>query len=359
MTNERPGWRKLSVARRVIESSDVVSLHLVSADGSALPAFAPGQFLTFRLPGREGRPVPRNYSISSDPADLSHYRISVKREPEGLGSGHIHDAMTVGATVEVTGPKGDFVLNQSSSEPVLLLAGGIGITPLLAMAYALAKEGKRPAFLFHACRDSAVQPFRDELAELSRKAPNLKVFTRLERSVPEDKSRSNFAGEGRVTRALLREKLPLDAYQAYLCGPKPFMQAMYDCLVSLGLPENRIAYEFFGPAIKLEAHPETVLPVAPRSPQKQSVPTSTGATSVAFSKSGLTAEWDGQHRTLLDFAEAQGLTPEFSCRNGICSTCLTEVDGKVRYIEEPLDEPGPGKALICCSVPDGPVTLKL
>jgi uncharacterized protein len=359
MTTERPGWRKLSVARRVIESSDVVSLHLVSADGSALLPFAPGQFLTFRLPGREGRPVPRNYSISSDPADLSHYRISVKREPEGLGSGHIHDAMAVGATVEVTGPKGDFVLNQSDSNPVLLLAGGIGVTPLLAMAHVLAKEGKRPAYLFHACRDAKVQPFGAELAELSRKASNLKVSTRLERTESKDASSPNFAGEGRVTRALLRENLPLDAYQAYLCGPKPFMQAMYDCLVSLGLPEDRIAYEFFGPAIKLEAHPETVLP-ADSKPLQETLPSrGAGADSVTFSQSSLAAEWNGQHRTLLDFAEAQGLTPAFSCRNGICNTCLTEIEGKVRYVDEPLDEPGPGKALLCCSVPDGPVTLKL
>ncbi len=160
MTQERPGWRNLEVAKRVVESHDVVSLHLVSTDGTALPPFLPGQFLTFRVPGREGRPVPRNYSISSDPADLSHYRISVKREPDGIGSGHMHDAMAVGASIEATGPKGDFILDRASAHPVLLLAGGIGITPLLAMAHALARDGNRPVFLFHACRDGAVQPFR-------------------------------------------------------------------------------------------------------------------------------------------------------------------------------------------------------
>lgn len=358
MTSERPGWRKLRVAKRTSESSDVVSLHLVPADGTALLPFAPGQFLTFRLPGREGRPVPRNYSISSDPADLSHYRISVKREPEGVGSGHMHDAMVVGASVEATGPKGDFVLDVHHAHPVLLLAGGIGITPLLAMSHALARDGKRPTFLFHACRDGTVQPFSAEIARLCAAAPNMKAFTRLERAIAEDRSRPQFAGEGRLTRAFLSEKLPLDAYQAYLCGPKPFMQAMYDCLVSLGLPESRIAYEFFGPAIKLEAHPEDAMP-AVTAPPPQPLKTAGNGGLVSFSQSGIVADWDGRHRTLLDFAEAQGLTPAFSCRNGICNTCLTEIEGEVNYVDEPLDDPGPGRALLCCSVPDGPVTLRL
>jgi ferredoxin-NADP reductase/ferredoxin len=358
MTQERPGWRNLEVAKRVVESRDVVSLHLISADGSSLPPFVPGQFLTFRLPGRAGRPVPRNYSISSDPADLSQYRISVKREPEGMGSGYMHDAMKVGASIEAIGPRGDFGLDPVSTRPVLLLAGGIGITPLLAMAHALARDGSRPVFLFHACRDGAVQPFRTELADLAKAAANLSVFTLLERATAEDRNSPHFAGEGRVTRALLRETLPLDGYQAYLCGPQPFMQATFEALVSLGLPESRIAYEFFGPAIKLEAQPAQAVQ-APQKPVQAPAPAPDDRTRITFVDSGITAAWDGNHRTLLDFAEAMGLNPAFSCRNGICNTCLTKIDGKVRYLEEPLDEPGPGNALLCCSVPDGPLSVRL
>lgn len=361
MKQSLPGWRNLEVAKRVVESRDVVSLHLVSLDGTALPPFAPGQFLTFRVPGRDGRSVPRSYSISSHPADLSYYRISVKREPEGIGSGHIHDGMRVGARIEATGPKGDFILDRASTQPVILLAGGIGVTPLLAMAQALADDANRPAFLFHACRDSAVQPFRMELADLCKSAANLSVFTLLERATPEDRLSPHFAGEGRITRALLQEKLPLDAYQAYLCGPPPFMQAMFECLVSLGLPESRIACEFFGPVGKLAAHREAALVHAHQNrPRVQaSARGPEDATRVTFVDSGITTTWDGNHRTLLDCAEAVGLNPAFSCRNGICNTCLTEIEGKVRYLEEPLDEPEPGRALLCCSVPDGPVTLRL
>lgn len=358
MTQERPGWRNLEVAKRVVESRDVVSLHLVSADGSPLPPFVPGQFLTFRVPGREGRPVPRNYSISSDPADLSQYRISVKREPEGMGSGYMHDAMSVGASIEAIGPRGDFGLDPASTRPVLLLAGGIGITPLLAMAYALAREGSRPVFLFHACRDGAVQPFRTELADLAKTAPNLSVFTLLERVTDEDRNSPHFTGEGRLTRALLRETLPLDGYQAYLCGPQRFMQATFEALVSLGLPESRIAYECFGPVIKLEAHPAQAVQAPPQQAPLPA-PAAEHGTRITFVESGITAAWDGSHRTLLDFAEAMGLNPAFSCRNGICSTCLTAIDGTVRYLEEPLDDPGPGHALLCCAVPDGPLTVRL
>jgi ferredoxin len=137
------------------------------------------------------------------------------------------------------------------------------------------------------------------------------------------------------------------------------MQAMYDLLRSLGLPENRIAYEFFGPAIKLETPPAQIAPaIAAAAPVVSAAPEGTNPR-VVFSRAGIEASWDGRHRTLLDFAEAQGLTPAFSCRNGICSTCLTEIEGRVRYLEPPLDEPGPGKALLCCSVPDGPLTLRL
>lgn len=358
MAGERPGKRRLTVERRIVESDEVVSLHLVPADGGALPEFLPGQYLTFRVPGPDGAPVTRNYSISSDPADRSHLRISVKREPHGCGSGFMHDRMPEGATIEANGPTGDFVLDRSSGRAVVLLAGGIGITPLLAMAHALAADARRPAYLFHACRDAAVRPFRAELAALTKRAPALKVFTVLEQAGAVGSDDPHFAGEGRITRALLQAKLPLDAYDAYLCGPKPFMQAMYEVLLSLGLPEARIAYEFFGPAVKLGAPSQEAAAIAAPATTRPERAT-TGGMRVTFADSGITAEWDGTHRTLIELAEAQGLSPAFSCRSGICGTCVTEVEGRVRYVEDPLDDPGPGKALICCSVPDGPVTLKL
>jgi uncharacterized protein len=357
MTDGAGRWRRLRVARRRKESSVITSLDLVADDGGTLPSFEPGQFLTFRVPDGAGGETTRNYSLSSDPADCSRWRISVKREAEGIGSGYMHDAMDVGRVIEAAGPSGRFVLEAGSARPIILLAGGVGITPLLAMAHALAREGRRAATLVHACRDDAVRPFRDELAELAAHAPNLRVAACLERVAAVGEGNGGDIFEGAIDIDLLRRLLPIGDYEAYVCGPPAFMQAMYDLLTSLGVKEERIAYEFFGPA--------TLLRRGGTAAARMREPTVPGPHAVAavavpvvrFSRSGREAAWDGAQRTLLDFAEAQGLQPAFSCRNGICNTCLCPIEGKVRYVEEPLEMPEDGYALLCCSVPDGPVTL--
>ena len=365
MQAEASNWRSFRVNQRVRESETVVSLHLVAADGSPLPPFEPGQFLTFRLEGADGRLIPRNYSISSDPADRTHYRISVRREPDGFGSGVMHDLMQEGALVAASGPKGRFTLDHASRRAVLLLAGGIGITPLLSMAHALAGEGTRPVWLIHACENGAVMPFFWELSELERRSPLFRRITVLATPTGADQAAGQHQYEGLVTRDLLRSVLPLDDYDAYLCGPGAFMQAMFDALLQLGVRQERIAYEFFGPA-------RTLVPAeAPPAAAAADGPATTGSESgvaghdlaqgsmVTFTLSGRSAVWDGAQMSLLDFAEAQGLSPAFSCRNGICNTCLCSIEGEVRYVEEPLDMPGKGQALLCCSVPLGPVSLKL
>jgi uncharacterized protein len=337
------GWRLLRVARRVRETDNIVSLHLESADGVPLTPPQPGQFLTFRLKDAADRATPRNYSLSSNPGDLAHYRISVRRHPRGLGSSHMHDAMPDGATVEATEPKGRFVLDESSRRPVILLAGGIGASPLAAMAHALARSG-RQAHLIHAVADASAQPFAEELRVLAAQSPTFRIAT-----VP---SRA----QGRITADTLQKLLPIGDYEAYLCGPPDFMQAMFDLLTHLGVREERIAYEFFGPARTIVRGAATA---APFPDPTLASGESTAELLVRFARSGRTARWNGAQRTLLDFAEAQGLSPAFSCRNGICNTCLCKVDGKVRYIEEPLEEPGPGEALLCCSAPEGSVTIDI
>jgi ferredoxin-NADP reductase len=356
MNERRDGWRRLRVDRRVRESEVITSLHLVPDDATPLPAFAPGQFLTFRIPDGKGGHQPRNYSLSGDPADAGRWRISVKREPGGLGSGYMHDAMAVGAIVEALGPKGRFTLAEGSRRPVILLAGGVGITPLLAMAHRLASDGKRAATIVHACENGRVQAFRSELAALALRGPALKVATVLANPDAADRQARAFDFEGLVSVDVLRSLLPIGDYEAYLCGPPAFMQAMHVLLVELGVREENIAREFFGPENRLgpvaqdAPPPPTAAPVSAPMPDRPPI---------RFARSGREVIWDGASRSLLDFAEAQGLTPAFSCRNGICNTCICAIEGAVRYIEEPLEMPGPGLALLCCSVPDGPVTLEL
>lgn len=359
-------WRRYKVIGRKMESEVVCSLHLAADDGGPLPPFAAGQFLTFRLSGPDGRPIPRNYSLSSDPSDLSAYRISVKREPPppgrpdlppGFGSGFMHDEVQIGTILQGSAPKGQFQLDEASQRPVLLLAGGIGITPLLAMAHVLARSSRR-TYLIHACENGRVQPFSGELAELAVRCPNLTLATCLREPGARDHALAHHHFDGVVTADILRKVLPIGNYDAYLCGPAGFMQAMYGLLLDLGLREEQIRYEFFGPSTVLKQHPADALATRPAvMPRTEATQARGTAISVTFSRSGISVPWDGSSRTLLDLAEANGLAPAFSCRNGICNTCLCEVEGEVAYLEEPLDEPGPGMALICCSVPKSPLVI--
>ena len=368
MPEEDSRWRRYRVIERVQESANVVSLVLADADGRPRPAFLAGQFLTFRLRTGDGKLIARNYSISSDPADTTCYRISVKREtapplrpdlPDGAGSSGMH-ACAVGSVLEASVPKGRFQLDERSARPVLLLAGGIGITPLLSMAHALARQPSRPVWLVHACENGEVQPFAEELRRLQMAAENLRVVTCLNHPSGEDGRKRLHQFEGQVTAEVLQATLPIGDYDAYLCGPAAFMQAMFDLLIDLGVRENQIRYEFFGAAsilrrsLKVGDTRQATLPPLPKS----AVATD-ARTMVTFSASGISRVWDGKHRTLLDFAEAQGLSPAFSCRAGICNTCICNIDGTAEYVDEPLEEPPPGKALLCCSVPNGSVSLEI
>jgi uncharacterized protein len=371
MGSEAQRWQRYRVARRVRESDNVVSLHLVLENGMPLPAFEAGQFLTFRLKDANGKPMPRNYSISSDPADRSHLRISVKRESQpagradvlpGWGSGFMHDQAAEGTIVEASAPKGRFTLDGASTRPVLLLAGGIGITPLLAMAHALSRQPHRPVWLIHASENGDIQPFQDEVRRLCQRAPHVRAVTCLEYPTTRDLADMRHAFAGRVTEEVLKATLPIGNYDVYLCGPVGFMQAMFDLLIGLGVREDRIHSEFFGPVRNLVATATLKLAAeAVVQPEAAVPPIDTGALAgdlvVTFAVSGTSHVWDGSHRTLLDFAEAHGLSPAFSCRNGICNTCICEMDGEVRYVDEPLEEPAAGYALLCCSVPGGPVRL--
>ncbi len=196
-----------------------------------------------------------------------------------------------------------------------------------------------------------VHALRDEVCALGQAA---NVTTHFAYRVPgeADKSAQLFHSEGILTREVLRSILPLDDYEAYMCGPTPFMAAMYQTLQLLGVPKDRINYEFFGESSSLEAVetiPEKTLNIQP---------VTEDGIMVNFAKSGITVAWDDNAESLLDLAEKSGLEPEFSCRTGICNTCLSGLqDGNVTYFEEPLDDPEPGEVLLCCSRPNGSVTL--
>jgi uncharacterized protein len=361
----KSGFRDLKVVAKTRESNTITSFHLEPAEPDGWRAFQPGQFLVFRIPvAGDTDFVLRNYSVSCSPAREGSYRITVKREaspqrglPDGVSSCYLHDTIEVGDVLAVEGPRGEFVLDRASTRPVVLLSGGVGLTPMVSMLHALVTDSDRRTFFIHACDNGDVHALRDEVQALAASRPGVSTHFCYRFPTEEDKAHKRHHSEGVVTRELLQSLLPLDDYEVYLCGPPPFMQAVYKTLRGLGIEKNRIAYEFFGPATVLEQAPVPIPVAAPPSTDKKI----TGdAITVEFRKSGLTAVWDEKAGSLLDFAEAQGLSPDFSCRAGICSTCKSRlVEGAVAYFEDPLDDLAADEVLLCCSKPQGPVVIDI
>ena len=380
-------FRRFRVARKLPESSVITSFHLTPADGGPLWDMRPGQYLTLRIPLAEG-PVLRTYSLSCPTEGRNHHRISVKREPQGAGSGWLHDRVSEGDVIEIAAPRGSFCLDQTSERPVLLLAGGVGLTPLLAMLHALAQTSRRVWFI-HAVENGEVQALRDEVAALADVSGGLITALNVYRTPSEqDRATARFDAEGVIDRALLQSTLPLDDYEVYLCGPTPFMVAMWRVLTGLGIAPARIAYEFFGKGGSLAALAATPAPLVqadrrmptrapqslskldfitdpdaralPERPAQQGLAPADGASEVVFARSGVTVPWSDAATSILELAEGAGLAPAFSCREGICSTCSCRIDeGSVDYFSDPLDSPRPGQVLICCSRPTGRVVLDL
>jgi ferredoxin-NADP reductase/predicted pyridoxine 5'-phosphate oxidase superfamily flavin-nucleotide-binding protein len=342
----RNSWRPFRIARIVDESSVIRSFYLEPADGKGIAAHEAGQHLPIRVrPDNCDQPVLRTYTLSTAPSDGA-YRISVKRQ--GLVSNHLHDDLAVGDLIEARAPAGGFVIDPLEARPAVLLAAGVGITPMLAMLRSIVFEGLRKrkvrrTFLYIAARSLAERAFDQEIAALEAQAGGAVRVVRLLERTEGATPGIDFDGEGRIDAALFRQTLPFDAYDFYMCGPPPFMQGLYDQLSDLGVTDARIHAEAFGPASLKRREPEGAAGLPPVA--EVPVP-------VAFAKSGKEARWDAAAGTLLDLAEARGLTPEYSCRGGSCGTCAVKVlAGKVTYASRPSAKVAADHALICCAVP--------
>ncbi|MFZ5491719.1 MAG: NO-inducible flavohemoprotein [Pseudomonadota bacterium] len=241
------GWRgarRFEIVRKVPESAEIVSLYLKPADGGQVMGFVPGQYIGLRL-DIDGQEVRRNYSLSAPP-NGSTYRISVKREPGGLVSNHLHDALAVGAGFDLFPPAGDFVL-KPGERPLALISGGVGITPTLPMLHA-AHEQRRPVTFVHFARSAAVHAFRDWVDDLVARSPQARRFY-----CHEEAGGAPIDAHGRVTAELLARALPQARdMEAYFVGPPPFMAAVRRLLGELGVPAPQMHWEFFGPAAALE-----------------------------------------------------------------------------------------------------------
>jgi len=344
-------WRPFKVTRIVDESAVIRSFHLMPADGGGLLPHRAGQHLPIRVtpPGAD-KPVIRTYTISVAPSD-GLYRISVKRE--GLVSQFLHDAVREGDIVEARAPAGDFTIDAQATRPAVLLAGGVGITPMLAMARHIVYEGLRkqrirPTVLFQAARNRQERPFDRELAELAAAAGGALRVIRVLGDAADARETADYDALGRIDMALLTRSLAFDDYDFYLCGPPPFMQSLYDGLRGYGIADGRIHAEAFGPASLVRTADPGNAAVPRRAPATRPV-------QVAFMDSLKEAHWTPGAGTLLELAEARGLEPEFSCREGNCGTCRTKVlQGAVAYVREPTATVAADEALICCAVPAEP-----
>ena len=243
------GWRgarAFRVARKVIESAEITSFHLVPVDGGSLLDHQPGQYIGMRLQ-LNGEEVRRNYSLSAL-ANGREYRISVKREPGGRVSNHLHDKVQVGDVLELFPPAGEFTLSESD-KPLALISAGVGITPALAMLDA-ARHSGRPIHFIHCARNAEVHAFRDWVDAHATEHPQIRHYV----CYSEPRAGDQADAEGLLSRELLEQWLPAERdLDAYFLGPKPFMAQVRRHLQALGVPAEQSRYEFFGPASALDS----------------------------------------------------------------------------------------------------------
>lgn len=241
------GWRgerRFTVQRREKESDVITSFYLVPSDGGPLMDFIPGQF-TCVIVDVDGRSLRRNYSLSDRPG-VGHYRISVKREADGHVSNFLHEHAQVGDEIRLTAPSGDFVLNQQQ-RPLVLLTGGVGITPTISMLQPALESGRDVHFL-HAALNSRHHAFREHVDALAEQHDNLQVRYVYSDPLPDDEAHATGFFDLDKLSAMLPDDPDVDVY---FLGPRPFMQHCRRLLNELGIPEENQRYEFFGPLEEL------------------------------------------------------------------------------------------------------------
>lgn len=348
------GYRKFEVDRKVDEGGDICSFYFVPHDRKPLPPFKPGQYLTFDLSIADQRtPTVRCYSLSDAPG-REYYRVTVKRippppdnpdAPPGLASNFLHDRVNPGDILDVKAPGGHFWLDMSRATPVVLIAGGVGVTPLLSMLNAIAESGsvRETWFFYGVChRDEHIM--YDHFDRLAAEHENIHLHVCYsEPRTGVDLPGRDFHHAEWVSVELLRRLLPSSNYDYYICGPPPMMGAITQGLEQWGVPSNRVHYETFGPA--------TV--------KKLQTPIGDGATvDVTFSRSGKTCQWGPEEGSLLELAEHNEIVIDCGCRAGNCGTCLTAIkSGEVEYTTEPGAVVEDGSCLTCICVPKGPLVL--
>jgi ferredoxin-NADP reductase/MOSC domain-containing protein YiiM len=350
-----PGFRRMRVAHINKESDNVTSFVLEPIDGQPLPLFQAGQFVVVRLlVDPDKSPVLRSYSLSDLPAG-DHFRISVKRESNGIGSSFLCNRAREGDVLDVSAPRGSFTLRPGQS-PVVLLSAGVGATPVMSMLHALAAErSPRETWWIYGARDRVDHPFAEESRSLLKQLSSGRAYIVYSRPAADDQVGSDFDAPGHIDVVLLEKIGVAQNSDFYLCGPPSFLQSMRDGLRNWGVLAENVHTEIFGALESITPGMAQVVhtPHLPQGPPGSGPP-------VSFARSGITAAWDPKFASLLELAEACDVPVRWSCRTGVCHTCMTGlIAGSITYNPEPLERPAPGNVLVCCSQPNAGVTLDL
>jgi ferredoxin-NADP reductase len=344
------GYRRFVVQNVIAEAADVSSIYLTPEDRRALPPFLSGQFLTVRVqvPGESAATV-RCFSLSDRPR-RDYYRITVKAVsleqgrpgPRGKVSRYLNRGLRVGQVLEATAPRGEFYL-RDDARPAVLIAAGIGITPLLSMAATLLGEhGDRKVILFYGVRNSREHPFDGCLSQWAATSQRLQYLPFYSQPLVEDCLRKEAALNRRLDVDAIRQTLPDPNFPFYICGPSAFMEGMVTGLRGWGVAEQDLHFEAFGPATAKR-------PIAKAS---EAAPATTSQ--VLFQQSGVTAVCSSAE-SLLEIAEDNGLSLPSGCRSGNCGLCARRlVAGQVRYETTPEAAVDLGFCLTCVARPDSP-----
>jgi ferredoxin-NADP reductase/DMSO/TMAO reductase YedYZ heme-binding membrane subunit len=316
-----PFWSgDLTIARVFDETPDVKTFRLVAADGGALPfTHIAGQYLNLSLT-IAGTRVNRSYTIASSPTRNAYCEISVKRTTDGYASHHLHDHWREGQSVKVSAPAGKFFFAGSEARRVVLIAGGIGITPMMSVVRSLTDRGWRgEIYLLFSVRAVRDVVFRDEIKYLEARFPNLHVRV----LVTQDPETAWDGPRGQITREVIADFVPdLTRGPVMLCGPGPMMAAMRAALIGMGLPDTDILQEVF-------VSPVAVASSAAAVATAEGLPDGALA-SIVFARTGKTVGWL-REQTVLEAAEDAGVAIPFECRSGICGQCKTSlIAGHVR-----------------------------
>jgi ferredoxin-NADP reductase len=353
-------WRgQLRVGSIVTETPSVKTFRLLpSSNGGFLPfTFVPGQFLNVAF-WIGGAKMNRSYSISSSPAQREYVELTVRREPRGAVSRHIDDLLKVGDLIEASGPVGKFTFNGTEADSIVLIGGGVGITPMMSITrYLTERSWPGDIFFIYTCRTPADFIFADEVAALERRNPKLHVAVTISKAEGTDWK----GARGRITKEWLTQTVPeLASRRIHICGPPAMMDSTKAMLAELGVPADQMKTEAFG-AVKPTPAPAgtTAKPTAP----------ATGPL-VTFSKNNKSAKirLDLQtgdsppKQSILELSEELGIGIEFSCRVGTCGICKVKMtSGEVEMeVEDALDadDKTNGIILACQAKPKGDVTVE-